>query len=92
MIFEQKKTKKRINYAWFMPQMMLVTYTTFTDVLHITLPKLPVSFPKNFLSKGSKSVKKHKLCIIMLINSSLYNSFETNTFNLQITIDRVDSV
>ena len=33
--------------------------------------KIAASFPKYFLCKGSKSVKTHKLCIIMLINPSL---------------------
>ena len=38
--------------------------------------KIAASSLKDFLSKGRKSAKTHKLCIIMLINPSSYNFSE----------------
>ena len=53
---------------------MLLTYTIFSDLMHITLPKLHVKLQphplKIFWAKVEKVQKTHKLCIIMLINPS----------------------
>ena len=54
--------------------------------------EIAASSLKDFLSKGRKSAKTHKLCIIMLIYPSWYNFLEKNIFDLQITIDRVHPV
>ena len=60
--------------------------------LTVALCKIAASTLKDFLSKGKKSAKKHKLCIIMLINPSLYDFLEKNIFDLQIAIDRIHPV
>ena len=49
---------------------MLATNTIFVYKVRITLPRRHVKLLKDFMSKGGKNEKTHKLCIIMLINSS----------------------
>ena len=75
---------------------MLATYTIFSDLMRIILPKIHVklqpSLSKIFWAKVEKVQKTHKLCIIMLINPSLHNFLENIIFDFQITIDRVHPV
>ena len=55
--------------------------------------KISASILKDFLRKGRKSEKTHKLCIIMLINPPLDIIFlEKLIFDLQITIPRAYTV
>ena len=64
---------------------MLATYTIFSDLMRIILPKIHVklqpSLSKIFWAKVEKVKKTHKLCIIMLINPSLHNFLVFCTFS-----------
>ena len=64
---------------------MLATYTIFSALMRITLPKLHVKLQphplKIFWANVEKVQKTHKLCIIMLINPSYYIFLEKNIFD-----------
>ena len=89
----KKIIKKPINYAWFIPNYPCYKHNLhWLGVHNLKKASWELSVSLDFLSKGRKVKKTHSLCIIMLINPSLYDFLQKIIFDFQITTDRVHHI